>query len=153
MIARDTAQCEMAAEMLRSFGELRLRVTGTSMLPSVRPGDVLRVVAAKPEDVRRGEIVLFERDGRLFAHRVVESGARLITRGDRHRHDDPPVEARELLGRVSAVLREGRAVPLEAGLWGRIGAAMLRRSDFCARILMRAASIPAALGAKRRVSS
>ena len=42
--APDTAQsvrCELAAEMLRSSGMLRLRVTGWSMLPTLIQGDLL----------------------------------------------------------------------------------------------------------------
>ena len=35
--------CELAGEMVRTFGRVRVRVTGTSMIPAVWPGDVLVV--------------------------------------------------------------------------------------------------------------
>jgi len=52
--------------------------------------------------------VLYSRDGRLFAHRVVaclDSPGQplLITRGDRLNHDDPAVCSAELLGRVTFI--------------------------------------------------
>jgi hypothetical protein len=57
------------------------------------------------EEIVLGEIVLFRRAGRLFAHRVlarVDSApeAYLATRGDRMRRSDPLVTRLELLGRV-----------------------------------------------------
>jgi len=42
------------------------------MLPSVWPGDLLIVTRAKPAALRPGDIVLFTRDSRLVAHRVVK---------------------------------------------------------------------------------
>ncbi len=70
--ARDRLGCEMAEEVLRSWGELRLRVTGTSMLPTVWPGDILCVESRGAAEAVPGDVVLFGREGRLVAHRVVE---------------------------------------------------------------------------------
>ncbi len=64
-------KCELAGDVLRSSGTLRLQVSGWSMLPAIRPGDVLVIHRAGSEDVSKGDIVLFSRDRRLFAHRVV----------------------------------------------------------------------------------
>lgn len=33
--------CELVADVARRFGEVRLRLTGASMMPAVRPGDVI----------------------------------------------------------------------------------------------------------------
>ena len=70
--ARETLGCELAAEVLRSWGRLRLRATGASMLPAVWPGDVLSVRSQGVVEALPGDIVLFGREGRLVAHRVVE---------------------------------------------------------------------------------
>ncbi|HEV2381834.1 MAG TPA: S24/S26 family peptidase [Terriglobia bacterium] len=65
-------KAELAVEVLRSFGEAQLPVTGASMLPALWPGDVIRVRRGDVTEVRPGEIVLFLRDGRIVAHRVVQ---------------------------------------------------------------------------------
>jgi hypothetical protein len=101
---------ELAVEVARRFGRLRLRVTGTSMMPAIQPGDVLCVTRVEPGDASPGEIVLFARGGRLFAHRIVgrdgEGGDQhLITRGDCLLENDPPVLQSELLGRVTGLER------------------------------------------------
>lgn len=89
---------------------------GTSMLPAIRPGDRLRVRRLEAP-VRRGDIVLARSEAGLTAHRVrriAVDGARtiVVTRGDRHEGDDPPLEATAILGRVVEVRRDGRAVRL-----------------------------------------
>ena len=48
----EAVKCELAAEVLRSSGELRLRVTGSSMLPAVWPGDEL-TIRRQPFDAGR----------------------------------------------------------------------------------------------------
>ena len=52
--ARDALVCELVAELLRSGQAARLRVIGTSMLPTLWPGDRLRVEAADPGSLQRG---------------------------------------------------------------------------------------------------
>src|SRR6266436_416954 len=102
------AACGLAGELIRTFGEVRLRAFGTSMVPSILPGDLISVQRAGLSEISTGEIVLYSREGRLFAHRMVASTGgrhdpRLITRGDRLCHNDPPVSSSELLGRVTSV--------------------------------------------------
>src|SRR5690349_6956141 len=89
---RDLSKNELAAEAIRSFGELRLRVTGSSMLPAVRPNDVLLIRHCRSEEAGPGDIVLYLRQRRLFAHRVISrSAARLVTQGDGIAEPDLPV--------------------------------------------------------------
>jgi hypothetical protein len=114
--------CGLAEEVVRTHGELRLRVFGTSMAPAILPGDVVSIRRASLTDISPDEIVLFSREGRFFVHRVVDRrvGAAgnkqdepcLITRGDCLRHDDPPVSSPELLGRVVGIERGNRKVKL-----------------------------------------
>ena len=105
---------ELAADVLRSFGSLRLGVTGSSMMPAVQPGDVLVIRSVDLDEVSPGEIVLAARGSRWFAHRVLghvrSPEPYLITRGDRLRQDDPPVFRSDLLGTVTSVERHGRPV-------------------------------------------
>ena len=110
--AAATLACGLAGEVIRTFGEIRLRVFGTSMAPSILPGDLISVQRANLPEISSGEIVLYTREGRIFAHRAVgrtsdSKYAPLITRGDRLRHNDPPVSSSELLGKVISIQRGG----------------------------------------------
>ena len=141
--ALDSAQTtsnELAAETIRSFGKLRIRAIGSSMLPSIRPGDILQIHKCVTEDAKLGDIVLFTRHGRLFAHRVLaRSNVGLVTQGDAVAVPDPSVSASELLGKVTHVLRRGKPIRHRSSLTisGRLTAALLRRSAIVGRLIMR----------------
>jgi DNA-directed RNA polymerase subunit H (RpoH/RPB5) len=137
---RDFSKNELAAEAIRSFGELRLRVTGSSMLPSVRPDDVLLIRRCRSEDAAPGDVVLYIRQSRLFAHRVMSrSGARLVTQGDGVTEPDLPVTANEMLGKIVRVVRRGRAILHQSkpGLPARMAAILFRRSAAAGRFFTR----------------
>ncbi len=137
------AKCELAAEVLRSFGTLRFAATGWSMLPSVWPGETLVVERVEPNQVRIGDMVLVGREGRLCAHRVIGATAdsrnpRWIIQGDALPVPDGPVAGNELLGRVAYVIRAGKciALPTELSTPARVIAKIVRRSFFAARALV-----------------
>jgi len=134
------AKCELAAEVLRTSGKLHLQVTGWSMLPSVWPGDTLIINRVASDEVVAGDIILFGRDRRLFAHRIVESnGAEgFVTHGDSMRNVDTPVAKEELLGKVSFIVRDGRCIePRTTPRFAeRVVAALVRRSDTAARVVV-----------------
>ena len=99
--AADRAGCEIMAQALREGRDIRLRVTGSSMLPSIWPHDMLRIRDAGNSQPSIGEIILYARDGRLIAHRVVRRPdpgiARSETRGDALPACDAPVVQAEIL--------------------------------------------------------
>lgn len=135
-------RCELAQEVLRRSGKLRLQVRGWSMLPAIKPGDTLLVDTAKREAIGAGDIVLFGRDRRLFAHRVLKSldHGRLLTRGDANPAPDPVVNEEELLGRISYIVRDGRAMAprRSPGISARAIATFARTSPLAARIIANA---------------
>jgi len=106
----------LLSQLLDRCGEARIRVAGTSMLPSIRPADILHIRCVDIARVQRDDVILYAQGRRLFAHRVVQAGPPgleqvLITRGDMHAHDDPPVTEAQLLGRVVAQTRNGAVLP------------------------------------------
>jgi signal peptidase I len=136
-------KCELAGEVLRSFGSLRFKATGWSMLPSVWPGDTLVVERVRLDQVRAGAVILVGRDGRLCAHRVISvvegcGSARWITQGDANSAPDRPVSEDELMGRVHYLIRAGKLVPVpaELSLVDQLVATIVRRSKTAARALV-----------------
>src|ERR1700676_2666491 len=139
MNARENASKALVEEVVRSIGEVRLRVLGTSMVPAMLPGDLVSVRRAGLDEISAGEVVLFLQNGRLFVHRVVgrnvvsaagnTQGPYLTTRGDRLRHDDPPVSSKELLGRVVSIERNNRHIELASHGSNSLFALLIRASD------------------------
>jgi signal peptidase I len=127
---------DMAGEVLASFGEVRLPVTGSSMFPCMRPGDLLEI-RRPTSPVQAGDVVVFERHGKLVAHRVVEcAGGILVTRGDRLRYPDAPVSEDAILGRVTVIQRRGRAIAPHRTRFERIVSAALSRTEFGTRVAL-----------------
>lgn len=135
-------KCELACEVLRSSGALRLRVTGHSMLPTVWPGDTLEIEPLDSPDVSTGDIVLFSNGQRLVAHRVVAKicGSRdsIETQGDAVPSPDSPVAQADLMGKVSFILRNGRCIAPSQSLRfsQRAVAGVFRRSNLAARVVV-----------------
>jgi hypothetical protein len=139
----DAAKRELAAEAIRQFGEVRLRVTGTSMLPAVWPGDVITVRRQSGAELPLGQIVLCYRNQAFSAHRLIgKCDDGLITRGDSLGYNDPPFREVEVLGAVISILRGGRSVRLSSAWWHRAVSSMVRRSELCTRVLLRLKRLP-----------
>jgi len=148
-------QCELAGEVLRSSGSLRLCVTGWSMLPTVWPGDTLLIQPADSNQVCEGDIVLFNSGRRFVAHRVVAIGKvaatwgvqtstvqalTVQTQGDAVPRPDAPLAASDLLGKVCVILRNGNRIEpgRRLGFSERAVAAWFRHSPIAARVVVRA---------------
>lgn len=133
-----TACCDLVAEVVRDAGSASLRVTGLSMLPAIRPGDVLQVEHQAPEELRPGQIILYSRNGKLTAHRIVSiAGGYFLTRGDRLPTCDLPVRSREVIGRVESIRRKARTVSPDLSFWQHLAALVLRHSEGCTKLFLR----------------
>jgi signal peptidase I len=135
---RAAVTCALVGEAVRTFGEIRLRVAGISMLPSLWPGDILLVRRCRAAELQPGQIVQYMRDGLLIAHRIAGSqGSHWLARGDRNVYIDPPLSDAQILGRVVWIERHGRKVDPGFTSGRRLAAWFLQRSDLLARILLR----------------
>jgi len=140
MARRDAVGLELFADVLQLSGTAQIRVTGSSMLPCVRPGDILLVQRECMNGLAPGDIAVFTRDQRLFAHRVVRRGAGaisyLVTWGDALSEQDQPVHSDELLGRVASIIRGVRRINPSATFLDRTGSVLLRHSDFLTKCML-----------------
>ena len=90
----------------------RFRVAGRCMSPFLEPGDEL-VLDNNPGAVRPGWIVTFRWNDRLLTHRAIKtSGDRFWARGDNSEGIQGPLGTEDLVGRVVAVVRNGRRTDL-----------------------------------------
>jgi signal peptidase I len=138
---RISAGCELATEVARGVGEVQLKLTGTSMVPAVWPGDVVTVRRLNPSEFRTGQIVLYRRENSLTAHRIVGAArGALILQGDSLPGVDPPVGDSQVVGEVVAIDREGRPVSLKQTWRHRAVSSIMRRSELCRHLTLRLGS-------------
>ena len=126
-------QLELLRGLLAEGFDVELRVTGSSMAPFIVGGDLVTVSPCKMSPrasvpIKIGDIVAFVAGGRLVIHRLVaRSGGRLVARGDAAGRPDEPVEADDVLGTVTRILRDGRPRRRGLGPARRLLAALSRR--------------------------
>jgi len=103
----------------------RIKIAGNSMLPLIVDGDGVLVEHGATE-IRRGDIIVFRYGNDLAAHRVLsihrgDDGPTYVTKGDNAPRSDPPLSAGEIVGRVLAIERGGRHLPLDTPAWQALG--------------------------------
>ncbi len=98
-----------AAEIWRRGGrQVDARFGGTSMLPTIGPGEPVRVACGVP--VATGDVAVLLEAGRVLVHRVVACEARrgwILTRGDACLLPDLPAPMEKVLGRLCGVEKDG----------------------------------------------
>src|SRR5947199_9582404 len=130
---------EITAELLRRGAYVRFRGIGASMRPTIEDGELITVAPVAPESVKRGDILLYQNERGVFAHRVVgrvkgtvpllEGDCTLdhyLLRGDASVSCDPPVQLEQVIGRVVAVQRGGRNLALDSRLANLLRLARLK---------------------------
>jgi signal peptidase I len=107
----NTAFAGLCTDLLRDGRVVRFRASGWSMEPAIRDGDVITVEPVEPGEVRTGDVVLFEADRGLTAHRVVAglTGSRpgFLVRGSAESLENEVVALEKVLGRVERIERSG----------------------------------------------
>ncbi|MDD5223653.1 MAG: S26 family signal peptidase [bacterium] len=85
---------------------MQIEIKGKSMVPTINHGDQVEVRACGVEELRKGDVIAFWRNSSLFVHRLYGSkNGMFLTKGDRCRNFDPPVEKERVFGRVDRVTR------------------------------------------------
>jgi len=115
--------------LLKAGTETVATIDGVSMTPTIAPGTRVRLAPAVVHELRSGDIVAFEYNGRLLAHRIVRIGRtrasrrHLLTRGDAMLLHDVPVRLDRVIGIVTAQQIAGNWVAL-----GRTGGGTFKQA-------------------------
>ncbi len=109
---------EQARDFLSKGLRAEIRMSGSSMRPTIEDGDIIIVSPIEDQFVKQGDIVLIQtRFETAVIHRIVriERGAAekvVVTRGDAALQSDAPVALSKVLGRVELIERAGESVTL-----------------------------------------
>lgn len=107
----------LVTDLLEAGLPVRLEVTGHSMSPFIRSGDVVTIEPLPGRRPALGEVIAVATEGRLRIHRLVGwDRGRALARGDVAAAADPPASPDDLIGRVTLVERGGRRVRLGLGI-------------------------------------
>lgn len=111
-----------AAQNLARGEMLRLTVTGGSMEPLLRAGDVVLAQPVGDRLPQPGDIIVTQWGTAWVTHRVLRMAASgCITHGDNSCLLDEPVAIANVIGRVIAIERDNRRVDVRSAWWQRAG--------------------------------
>lgn len=103
---------------------LRTKVTGRSMSPFLRGGEVLTIRRVPVSSLRRGDLILYKNlHGCPVVHRLVkrkrvdEGKSMFLTKGDALFSLDEPLADSEILGKVCRIETGLRSVGMETTRW------------------------------------
>lgn len=84
---------------------MKAPVRGWSMAPLIKEGSQLVVNFAKGQAYYLGDVVLFLKEGKLAAHRIVKThGFNLTLKGDNNSSEDGSFKPEQLVGKVEKIL-------------------------------------------------
>ncbi|MGC2064323.1 MAG: signal peptidase I [Thermodesulfovibrionales bacterium] len=137
---------QLCGEILSGGAGLRIRVTGRSMKPFLKGGEILTIRRVSCASLRKGDLILFDSQGALVLHRIIkkvysDKGTLMFqTQGDAMRAADGPVHQDKVLGKVLKIERSlagGRTkqMDMESAYWRVISASTALMTPI--RMLMR----------------
>ena len=103
---------DICEELLKDGISCRIGLTGSSMHPLLRDGDVVVIVPLGSRAPKRGEVVAAREPGsrRVVVHRIIarrKDGSYML-RGDNSPVPDGPFQRPDIIGRITEVERGGR---------------------------------------------
>ncbi|MEW6213104.1 MAG: signal peptidase I, partial [Acidobacteriota bacterium] len=109
---------EQARQMLSRGIPVAMRMSGSSMRPTIEDGDMVTIKPIDENSIKPGDIILYQtRFDTAVIHRVVridrQSSERVvITRADSSNQPDIPVALHRVLGRVNLIERGGEPIKM-----------------------------------------
>lgn len=98
-------------EKYSSLNDFYLVASGTSMLPTIKPGDILQI--KKKSEYKIGSIIVFvnpsfETENVFVVHRIIDLGKnKVFTKGDNLPFYDPVINIGNVLGEVVEIRNKG----------------------------------------------
>ena len=129
---------EMWLEARGKGSSLSFKIASGSMRPINRTGNTVRVRRVQPSEIRTGDIVAFQEDRHVVVHRVIGKvldGQQTLFR---HMGDagllSGTMSARNIIGRVISVNRDGQEIILDKTRYILDGKIMVWRSRLVDRL-------------------
>jgi signal peptidase I len=109
---------QLAIEIAAKAPAVRLQVHGRSMFPLLQAGESVLVEPVSAKHLQPGDLIAFHHQNEVIMHRLVAIQPEgFITLGDHSGTLDPPVLSENILGRVTAIEKDGQQKSLSGGRW------------------------------------
>lgn len=127
---------KLSNNLIERGTSVRFRAKGFSMRPFIQDGDLITVSPLRDYPIRVGDVVLYKTvDNRPIIHRVIrkrkiDGRAVFFIKGDATFGEPEEIDTERVLGRVTAIERNGRGKKLDTKLYRIIGLVFAMLSPF-----------------------
>ena len=105
---------QISENLLQQGFEVKLSVGGTSMFPYLLNKEQVRIVGIAHHTLKTGDIVIFKNNGHWIAHRLLSiKKHHYLIKGDFCINSDPPMQAKDIIGKVTGVYRRNKYIDFE----------------------------------------
>ena len=113
---------DMLKEVIDRDVEIPLKTFGLSMRPSIRGGEWIVVRRAGAEEIRMGDVVIYQSGPVFVAHRVIRKRQQddricFTVKGDAHLAAEGEIAAEEIVARVVAMKKADKMIDLNHPRW------------------------------------
>jgi hypothetical protein len=142
---------DMLKEVIERDVEIPLKTIGLSMRPFIYGGEWVVVRRAGDAKIYIGDIVIYQSGNTFIAHRVVrrrEEGERVYftVKGDAHLAAEGEISAEQVVAKVVALKKAGRAIDLDQPRWRRANRWIAHYSSWVDTLYTGVPSLPGITG-------
>lgn len=111
---------ELAAEVFDRGGGISFVALGSSMLPTLRDGDLLAAVPQDPFSIKKGVLLMYRTgEDRAAVHRVADAGrisshGEILLSSDSSPQDRYRISIEQVMGRIVSATRDGKTVTIDS---------------------------------------
>ncbi len=121
LVEREQTIHQLSREALPENGVIRLKVTSASMSPMLRVNSSILVRAILPQEIKCGDIIVFNQGKIWNTHRVLKLTAQTcLTKGDAVPQCDPLVAIEDILGIVRVAIDKENQWNFQESPWGLV---------------------------------
>ncbi len=116
---REQGALELIRALLQQGVTVRMKVSGVSMLPFLRGGDLVEISPLHEKKLKKGDIILFcDQQGNPLVHRLHRRrySSKILylqTKGDACAGYDPPVPINQVVGRIQRIITDRKKSNLQ----------------------------------------
>lgn len=109
----------LSQDILKRGKSIRFQARGWSMRPFIQDGDFITVSPAENSSLKTGDVVFYSTTGnRLIVHRIIRKHKKndrttILVKGDASFDSPERITGQHVLGKVTAIERNGRKVSLD----------------------------------------
>ena len=125
---------DFSLKLIEEKGKIYLRLSGFSMFPFLKEGDVALIKKVEIHTLKLGDVIVFKQDQKMIAHRLMEinkNGAHytLTTKGDTSKQNDPLFSEADYVGKIISFNRREKNITITTKFYKLYGKIMVKTSQ------------------------